>query len=79
MVSLLGLNQDGVPLLVGPQDSGTDLEDFQLLLYQPANGLMVHVDEDSVRAYATLQYLLKHGCPVFESLSAAETWLQTNE
>ncbi|WP_337177455.1 hypothetical protein [Paludisphaera sp.] len=44
------------------------------MFWNAYNGVMLHIDEDPVRAHATVEYLKGHGYPVFDSTEEAEQW-----
>ena len=69
MTALLGADEDNFPFLVR-----FGSEDFSVMIWSTYNGFMEHIDEDLVRDYATVQYLLNRGYPVFASMTAAQKW-----
>jgi hypothetical protein len=52
------------PLFLLDEPDGT----ASLMIWNAFNGPMALVDEDSVRAYAQIDYLRRHGCPSFHSI-----------
>ena len=76
MAAFLGADEDNFPFLI--RDELSDRDDdpfaFQVMVWNAYNGIMTHLDEDSVRHYATALYLREHAYPVFASFREAETW-----
>lgn len=69
MAALIGADEDNFPFLIrGVGDA------YTLMFWNKYNGMMEHTDEDSVRAYATVQYLREHAYPTFDSLADAEAF-----
>lgn len=69
MAALLGADEDNFPFLVRV---GTDR--FAIMVWNTYNGMLECTDEDSVRAFATVEYLRENAYPVFDSLGDAEKW-----
>ena len=60
--ALIGADESNFPFLIRSGD-----DQYDILFWNRSCGMMEHHDEDSVRAYATVRYLLDHGYPVFDS------------
>ena len=73
MARLMGADEENFPFLI--QDGDNDY----VMFWNVYNGMMVHLDEDSVRAYATAKYLKEHAYPVFASTQDAERWAQEHD
>lgn len=73
MAEWAGANADRMPFLI--QD-GPD--DFTVMFWNFENGVSMLLDEDSVRHYATVKYLIEHDVPVFRSTADAEDWAKTH-
>ncbi len=61
MARLIGADEDDFPFLIR---SGED--EHLVMFWNVYNGMMGHLDEDPVRAYATVRYLRENAFPVFE-------------
>lgn len=73
MARLMGADEENFPFLIQDGDEG-----YSIMFWNVYNGIMALHDEDSVRAYATLNYLKKHGYPVFTSFQEAEGYAREN-
>jgi hypothetical protein len=67
MARLMGADEENFPFLIQDGD-----EDYFIMFWNVYNRIMAHLDEDSVRAYATANYLKEHAYPVFASFHEAE-------
>ena len=81
MAAFIGADKDNFPFLIRPDPSCSDDEPgaFQVKVWNVYNGVMAYLDEDSVRNYATVMYLLDHAYPVFASIREAEKWAADHE
>ena len=70
MFTLIGGDEDNFPFLIrsSPDD------EFGVMFWNKTVGFMEYTDEDSVRAYAAVQYLLDHAFPRFDSFADAEQY-----
>ena len=69
VTQLIGADDSKFPFLVRSDD-----DTYELLFWNRTCGMMIYIDEDPVRAYATLQYMLERAYPVFDSIEQAEQW-----
>lgn len=69
MASLIGANEDNFPFLIRSSE-----DDYRLIFWNQYVGMVEQDDRDPVRLYATVQYLIECGYPVFESLAEAEDY-----
>lgn len=69
MTRLIGANEEDFPFLVRDSIGG-----HSVMFWNTYNGMMEHLDEDPVRAYATVRYLLENAYPVFDSSEEALAW-----
>jgi hypothetical protein len=76
MATLIGADEDNFPFLIrnDPNGRDDDPDAFQVMLWNAYTGMMARLDEDSVRAYATVQYLREHAYPTFANFREAERW-----
>ena len=74
MANLIGADEENFPFLVRAED-----ECHMVMFWNKCNGPMIHLDEDCVRQYATVQYLLEHAYPVFDSLHAANEYAMSRD
>jgi len=74
MATLMGADEDNFPFLVNDRNGGYDI-----YWWTTHSGIMTQIDEDSVRAFATMTYLLEHAYPRFESIEDAEEWAKSHE
>jgi hypothetical protein len=76
MAALIGADEDNFPFLIHDHPNGRDDEPdaFQVMVWNAYNGMMAHLDEDSVRHYATVVYLREHAYPVFANFREVEKW-----
>jgi hypothetical protein len=74
MARLMGADEENFPFLVQDGDRG-----YLVMFWNVYHGIMAHLDEDPVRAYATANYLKEHAYPVFASLQEAEKWSQEHD
>ncbi len=74
MAALIGADEDNFPFLIRPAPTSCDDDPstFQVMVWNAYNGMMVRLDDDLVRHYATVLYLQKHAYPVFASFEDAE-------
>ena len=68
MAELIGADEDHFPFVI---DEGAT---SNVCIWNPYAGIMVELDEDPVRAYATQLYLRENAYPVFDGFEAAETY-----
>ncbi len=73
MATLMGADEDNFPLLLKAADG-----EFEVCWWNSSSGFMTAIDEDAVRSYATLTYLINHAYPRFDSLEDAENWAKTH-
>ena len=66
MAKLMGADEDCFPFVV---DDGANVS---VCFWNPYSGIMMELDEDPVRAYATQLYLRENAYPVFNCFEAAE-------
>lgn len=69
MAALLGSDDENFPFLVR-DGSG----DYKAMWWCAYSGFNVQMDDDDVRAFALVQYLLDHAYPRFDSFEDAEKW-----
>jgi len=70
MAELIGADEDNFPFVIRNSDT-----DYSVMFSNKYKGMMVHLDDDSVRAYATVQYLIvEHAYPSFDSIADAEAY-----
>jgi hypothetical protein len=74
MATLMGADEDNFPFLVKDTDGG-----FDVFWWCSYSGLLYMIDEDSVRAYATVAYLMDHAYPRFESIEDAKAWAKSHD
>ena len=74
MAELIGADEDNFPFLIRDADG-----EGSVMFWNKYNGPMIHLDEDSVRHYATVQYLIEHAYPAFDSLDAANDYAKAHE
>jgi hypothetical protein len=74
MARLIGANEENFPFLIQQSD-----DSYSVMFWNVYHGIMVHLDEDQVRDYATANYLRKHAYPVFTSSQEAEKWAKEND
>lgn len=74
MTEFLGADEDNFPFLLRV---GSD--DFNVMIWNAYSGFLQHLDEDQVREYATVKYLLDHAYPVFDSMTAAQKWAEDHD
>jgi aromatic ring-opening dioxygenase LigB subunit len=72
MIALMGLREGDIPFLIRLDD------DYGLMYWSESLGMMMQIDEDDVRAYATKQYLIQKQCRIFDSavdaVAITQTW-----
>lgn len=69
MTQMFGANDSHFPFLVR-----SHADSYELLFWNRTFGMMAVLDEDPVRSYATILFMLDRAYPVFNSLSEAEQW-----
>jgi hypothetical protein len=81
MAALIWADEDNFPFLIRQDPNARDDEPyaFQVMVWNAYNGMMAHLDEDSVRHFATVLYLREHAYPVFASFREAEKWAVEHE
>ena len=68
MAKLMDAGEDRFPFVV---NDGTNA---YVCIWDPYSGILMELDEDPVRAYATQKYLSENAYPVFDSFQAAEKY-----
>ncbi len=71
MATLIGADGSNFPFLIRSGD-----DDYVVMFWTRSCGMMEHTDEDSVRAYATAQFLLDRAYPVFDTMGDAERYAE---
>ena len=66
MAKLIGADKDNFPFVIEEGESEN------VYFWNKYNGIVIHVDEDPVRLYATIKYLKESAYPVFKSFEEAE-------
>ena len=75
MAVLVGANEDNFPFLVREPGVHSDYpEAFVMMMWNTSAGVLDVTDEDPVRSYATIKFLLDHAYPVFDNIDDAQTW-----
>ena len=69
MSALIGADDSNFPFLIRCGD-----DQYDIMFWQRSCGMMEHLDEDSVRGYATVKYILDRAYPVFDSVADAEKY-----
>lgn len=74
MATLMGADEDHFPFLFSDGDGH-----FDVYWWSTHSGVMTQIDEDSVRAFATVAYLMNHAYPRFDSIEDAEAWAKSRD
>jgi hypothetical protein len=69
MAKLIGADEDNFPFLIQADD-----DEYDLMFWNPYNGIMMRIDEDSVRAYAAKQFFKDNAYPIFANYAEAEAY-----
>lgn len=75
MTLFLRVDDNNFPFLI--HADGDD--DYHLMIWNSAYGIMEHTDEDPVRAYATVQFIRDRAYPIFDSLDSAQQWARDHQ
>ncbi len=73
MAKLIGADEDNFPFLIKADD-----DEYDLMFWNKYNGIMMQIDEDSVRAYAAKQFLKDNAYPVFANYAEAESYASSH-
>ncbi len=68
MAELIGADEAHFPFII------KDGERVTICFWESQFGIVMHHDEDPVKAYATQRYLRENAYPVFDSMEAAEAY-----
>lgn len=74
MATLMGADEDHFPFLINNGDGS-----FDVYWWTTHSGIMTQIDEDAVRAFATVAYLMDHAYPRFASIEDAEAWATSRD
>ena len=74
MAKLIGADEDNFPFLIKDDDD----DEYDIMFWNKYNGIMMQIDEDSVRVYAAKQFLKDNAYPVFASYAEAELYASSH-
>lgn len=73
MAKHIGADEDNFPFVI-------ENEDMKMTMFwNKYSGMLAHLDEDSVSAYATVKYLKETAYPVLKSIKEAEKYAKDQE
>jgi hypothetical protein len=74
MAELMGADEENFPFLIRRGE-----DQYMVMFWNVYNGMMVSLDEDSVRQYAMVKYLRENAYPIFNSPEEAERYARERD